>query len=802
MHDLSQDVRYALRSMFHNPGFTATVVLVLALGIGANSMLFGIVDAVLLRPLPYPEPDRIVSISMMTESGKSIGRLDDPTAQLLAGSSLRNFDAVAISNGTGANLAGGRTPERIAGALTSANFFAVMGVAPALGRTFTSDELRASGPPAVILGNDLWKRDFGGDPSLVGRVVKLDDLSYTVVGVMPEGYDYPNHAEYWLPLPPSEPMGGDGYMYVDVIGRLRAGVSVENGASELQAIRRLHSDELPPSLQSTRLHAMTLHERAYGDLRPALLILFSTVGCVLLIACANVANLLLARAAVRRREFALRTALGATTTRLMRQVLVESAIFSLLGGVFGLALPLYGIPLLTAVGPEQLRSVPDIALNGEVLLFTLAVSLGTGLLFGSAPAIALASGDVQGALRNGGTMLLGRSGRVGPRRVLVAAELALAVVLLTGAGLLVRSFVNFRGIDPGFDADGVLTATISVPDARYQSAAAQEAFFRELLSRTRAIPGVERAALSAITPLAGFNMTRKFGPNADSPIGAALPQFAVSTVGTEYFSVFGVGVLAGREFAERDDARAEPVAIISESLARAAFPGHRAVGERLELGGDESYTIVGVVADARQRPAQAVPLPTLYRPRLQSGPSTYSHISLRTREGTDPLTLVPALRAALQAVDPTQPLSRITTMDAVLSESIAPRRFNVLLLGSFAALACVLAAVGLYGVIAFLVAQRTREIGLRMALGAEATQIVLAVLRQGLLVAAAGVAVGITAALALSRIVEGMLFEVTAHDPFVFVAVPLLLLTVAALAIVVPARRASRVDPATALRAE
>lgn len=486
----------------------------------------------------------------------------------------------------------------------------------------------------------------------------------------------------------------------------------------------------------------------------------------------------------------------------MRQVLVESVLLALLGGALGLVLPVYGMPLLAALGPGDLRSVPDIAVNGGVLLFTLVVSLGTGVLFGSAPAIALASGDVQIALRNGGTTLLGEGGRTGPRRVLVAAELALAVVLLTGAGLLVKSFINFRGVDPGFTAEGVLTATVTLPETRYESAAVQEQFFRDLIARARAIPGVESAALSSVTPLGGFNMTRRSGPKSNSPIQLAVPHYAVSTVGTKYFAVFGIPVLAGREFAEQDDSRAEPVVIISESMARAAFPGRRAVGKRLELGGDESYTVVGVVADARQLPAQAVPLPTMYRPRLQSGPSMYGHISLRTRDGTDPLALVPALRAALHGVDTTQPLSHVTTMDARLSESIAPRRFNVLLLGSFAALACVLAAVGLYGVIAFLVAQRTREIGLRMALGAEARQIVLAVLRQGLLVASAGVAVGMAASLALSRIVEGMLFDVTAHDPIVFVAVPLLLLGVAVLAIALPARRASRVDPAMALRGE
>lgn len=802
MHGFSQDIRYAARSIRRSPGFTATVVLVLALGIGANSTLFAIVNAVLLRPLPFPESGRILSLSMASGDGSDIGRLDEPTAQLLSRSRLRQFDAIAFSNGTGANLTGGGAPERVTGARISSGFFDVMQVAPALGRTFAQEELVSGGPPVVILGDGLWKRDFGADPRVVGRVVELDDVSYTVVGIMPPGYDYPDDAEYWLPLPSTAQIEGDGYFFVDAIGRLKSGVTLESAVAELEAIRRRHATQLPAGLRDTRLRAMTLHERAYGELRPVLLILLGTVGCVLLIACANVANLLLARATIRRREFSLRTALGAATSRLVQQLLLESAMLALLGGALGLLFPLYGLQLLSVIGPRDLQTVPGISVNADVLLFTLVVSLATGLIFGTAPALALVRGNVHDDLRSGGGTLHGGGGRTGPRQALVAAELSLAVVLLVGAGLLIRSFANFRGVDPGFRPGGVLTATINLPAVRYASSASREEFFRDLLSRSRAIPGVEAAALSGVTPLGGFQITRRLAPRDGAAAQAALPQFAMASVGTDYFAVFGVPLLAGREFTEGDVAGSVQVAIISRSMARAAFPGRGAVGERLEIGDDESYVIVGVAADARQLPSRATPMPMLYTSQLQSEAPRYSHISIRARSGTDPVSLVPALRAALHTVDATQPLSDITTMESLLSQSMTPRRFNMLLVGSFAVLACALAAVGLYGVIAYLVAERTREIGLRMALGAESRQLVLTVLRQGMQLVLIGVGVGVFGSLALSRLLDGMLFQVAADDPLVLIAVPLLLLAVAALAVVIPARRASRVDPLIALRAE
>jgi putative ABC transport system permease protein len=802
MTALAQDLRYALRQLRKNAGFSVIVVLMLALGIGANSALFGIVNAVLLRPLPYPTADRIVSISLVAK-GNDMERIDDPTVQVLLQEQPRLFTALAASNGTGANFAGGAAPERVSGARISANFFRVMGMAPALGRSFATEELQRDGPPVVILGHGLWARDFGSDPRILGQAVKLDDKSYTVVGVMPAGFRYPDQAEYWLPLTPLPSVGGGGHFFVDMVGRLAPGVSVDAARAELMALRRTHAAELPAALQDTQLRVMSLHERMYGDLRPALLILLGTVGCVLLIACANVANLLLARAASRRKELALRAALGASRTRLVRQLTVESLVLAILGGACGLLLPVYGLHLFASFGPRSLTSVPGIAVDGRVLAFTLGVSVLTGLLFGLAPALTISHGDLHDALKDGGTRMAWSVARGSPRRVLVTAELAIAMVLLIGAGLLAKSFVRFHAIDPGFHAAGVLTADLALPSARYPDSISQTAFYRRVLERVRALPGVEAAALTQTTPLGGFYMSATL-PSASGG-GAApgdAPRYAMTPVGTEYFRTFGIPLRAGREFTDADDRSALPAAVISESMARIVFGHEPAVGKQLTLGGDEHYTVVGVAADVRQLPSVATPLPAVYTALRQAGSSTYRRIALRARAGSDPLALAPAVRQVVRSVDPEQPISSVRTMEERLADSMAPRRFNALLLGAFAVLALLLAASGLYGLIAYLVAQRTHEIGVRMALGAERRDVLALVLRQGLTLTLGGVVVGFVAAFALTRLLASMLFDVTTTDPVIFVVVPLVLIAVAVMATLLPARRAARVDPMIALRAE
>lgn len=794
MNDLLLDVRDAARSMRRSPWFTATVVAILALGIGANTAIFGLVNAVLIRPLPYPHSERIVSIASAGGGGEVI---DVQTVRALIDAPSRSFDALAAYLPAGANLTGGDAPERVGGGSVSERFFQVMGVHPVMGREFSRNELADSLARVVIIGDGLWKRDFGSDPEILGRSVKLDGTSYVVIGVMPAGFSYPRGAEYWLPisLPMPEP---NSMYYASLLGRLRPDVPLEAARSEFAALQRAHASELPDDYEANPVSMVSLHERIYGDLRPALLILLGAVGCVLLIASANVANLLLARAARQRRDLAVRSALGAGRARLVRQLLIESGLLSLLGGVIGVVIAINVLDVFAAAAPARLLRVPGVALDGRVLLFTLGVSLLTGLLFGLAPALSVARSNINDVLKDGGSRRFA-GGAAAPRRVLVVAELAIAVTLLIGAALLVKSFVRFRSIDSGFRADDILRARIPLPEARYSNPPLIESFYRDVLARVRAIPGVESAALSDIEPLGGSVMMRTATTDSTGVVRRS-PMIAKGIVGTDYFRTYGVPLLAGRDFTDADGASAPRVAVINEALARYLFPGKPAVGEQISLGANSPYTVVGVVADVRMNAPRPNSPPAIYFPMAQRDLVSIATISIRAR--SDPLSLVPALRAAVRSVDPDQPISGVTTMEAELADFMAPRRFNALLLGSFAALALALAVLGLYGVISYVVAQRTREIGIRMALGAERRDVVRAVLRQGMAVALGGVLLGVAAALALTKVIAGLLFNVASRDPVVFAAVPLLLLGVAALATLLPARRASRVDPVIALRAE
>ncbi len=794
MNDLLLDVRDAARSLKRNPWFTATVVAILALGIGANTAIFGLVNAVLIRPLPYPSSERIVSIASAGGGGEVI---DVQTVRALIDAPTRSFDAMAAYTPDGANLTGGDEPERVSGGSVSQRFFQVMGVHPALGREFSRDEVADSLARVVILGDGIWKRDFGSDPEILGRSVKLDGSSYVVIGVMPAGFSYPGGAEYWLPisLPMPEP---NSRFYAYFLGRLRPDVSLEAARSEFAVLQRAHAAALSEDYDTNSISIVSLHERIYGDLRPALLILLGAVGCVLLIASANVANLLLARAARQRRDLAVRSALGAGRARLVRQLLIESSLLALFGGVIGVVMAINVLDVFAAAAPARLLRVPGVALDGRVLLFTLGVSLLTGLLFGLAPALSVARSNINDVLKDGGSRRFA-GGAAAPRRVFVVAELAIAVTLLIGAALLVKSFVRFRNIDSGFRADDILRAGIALPSARYSNPALIESFFRDALARVRAIPGVESAALSDIAPLGGSRMVKTVTTDSTGAVKRS-PMIAIGTVGTDYFRTYGVPLLSGRDFTDADGPTAPRVAVINEALARYLFAERPAVGEQISLGAHSPYTVVGIVADVRMSAPRPNSPPAVYFPLAQGDPSGVASISIRAR--SDPLALVPALRAAVRSVDPDQPIASVTTMDAELAEFMAPRRFNALLLGSFAALALALAVLGLYGVISYVVTQRTREIGIRMALGAERRDVVRAVLRQGMGVALGGVLLGVAAALALTKVIAGLLFNVPSRDPVVFAAVPLLLLGVAALATLLPARRASRVDPVTALRAE
>jgi putative ABC transport system permease protein len=800
MHTLWQDLTYSLRTLRQAPGFTLAVVLTLALGIGANSALFSLVNAALLRPLPYPESERVVSIAS-THRGDDMQVADEPSIALWR-ERTRTLEALAAYQPSGANFSGGGEPERLAGASVTPEFFRVLGVHPGHGRGFLEEEGREGGERVVILGDALWRRSFNANPAILGRVVQLDGQPRTVVGVMPPGFDFPSRAEFWLPFHlPHFAAEGNSFFYDFAIGRLRAGIAPEVAQAELVELRRTAGEAFPASLQAPEVGArvISLRERQHGDLRPALLVLLAGVGCVLLIACANVANLLLARATSRRREFAVRAALGASRGRLVLQLLTEGLILSLAGGLLGLLIPLYALDLFVALGPAELARVPGIAVDRIVLGFTLAASLLTGLLFGLAPALSAARTNLQETLKAGLPGAAG--GRSRTRQVLVAAQLALALVLLIGAGLFARSFLSYRGVDPGFSAEGVLTAKVSLPHTRYPDDDARRAFHQAVLEGMHALPGVEAATVTGVFPLGGFNMTTRFTPPAAD--STASRWIATSRVGVGYFATFGISLLAGRDFDDRDQPGAPPVVILSESMAHLAFPDHatvaEVVGEVWEWRGT-TYTVAGVVGEVRQRAGVVQGYPVFFTPIAQAGSSPTAVLALRTR--LDPRTLAPALGQVVRAVDPEQPIYGVRTMEQELAREIAPRRFSATLLGSFAALALLLAGTGLYALIAYLVAQRTRELGIRVALGAGRGAVLRLVLREGVVLVLAGVALGLAGAFALTRVVASLLFGVTTTDPATFVVVPLALAAVALLASWVPARRAAGVDPMVALRAE
>ncbi|OFW06578.1 MAG: hypothetical protein A3H96_12995 [Acidobacteria bacterium RIFCSPLOWO2_02_FULL_67_36] len=793
---LIQDARYGWRQLRRTPVFTLATVTTLTLTIGATSALFAIANAVLLRPLPYPRSDRIVSISIV-QQGTDTRLMDEPTARLALESALPSFESLALYNTTGANFSGAGQPEVVAGVRVSLRFFEVMRVQPALGRVFAPDEMQAGGPPAVLLSDSLWARAFGRSPDVLNREVTLDDRSYRVVGVMPPGFGFPARRDFWLPLVPRS-MASGGFFYVSFVGRLRDGASSATGRDDLVSLRRSRVSALPARARESNLRVMTLHQRLYGDFRAPLALLFGAVMCVLLIGCANVANLLLARAAVRRQELALRMALGASHVRLVRQLLVESVLLAFLGAVPGLALVRYSLRAFVRFGPVELARIPGIALDTHVLLFMVGVTLGVGLFFGVAPAVSAGRADPQEPLKGAGRSSDG--GRSRPRRILVTLEVAAAVVVMIGAALLAKSLVRFHAVDRGFHADSVITASLTLPRPRYAEAAARRAFFDAVIERIRALPAVESAAVPS--SLSHLVMTMPWPPGAKTglPSSESSP-IGIAEVGSANFRTFGIPIHSGRECGD-EGATGAGSAVINDRMARRAFPGRSALGQQLNLAAEGTFTVVGVAADVRQLLSNDVPLPMVFICADRRDAPTHALIAVRVRGDTDPAALAPALREAVVAVDPSQPIANVTTVRQMLDDSVSSRRFDTLLFGSFGALAFALAIFGLYGVTAYLVAQRTREFGLRIALGADRATVLRLVLRQGLAPAASGLLLGLLASVALTRLLRTLLYEVDVLDAGVFAAVAVTLALVSVLAAAVPARRAMRVDPAVALRCE
>jgi putative ABC transport system permease protein len=810
MGTLWQDVRFGFRMMMKKPGVTIIAVLALALGIGANTAIFSVVNAMVLRPLPYKEPSRLVFVFW---NAPKLTTEDMPaSAPDFVDWREQNhvFESMAGISGESFNLTGTGEPERLQGASVSADLFPLLGVGAARGRTFTAEEEQQGRNRVAVLGYELWQRRFGSDPNLIGKTISLNNESYTVVGVMPHDFHFPEGVEkidLWVPLsfkPEIADKRGHRFMYV--IGRLKPGVTFEQAEADMKALGARIAEEHPDTNTDWNVKLQSLQDAITEDVSTALFVLLGAVGFVLLIACANVANLQLARAAARQREVAIRLAVGASRRRLIRQFLIESTLLAAVGGTFGLLLAFWGIDAIRAVLPEDAPRMEQIAIDVAVLIFTVSVSLATGVLLGLVPALQATKPDLVEALKEGSKSLAGSRHRNRVRSLLVVVEVALALVLLIGAGLMMKSFWHLRAVRPGFDSHNLVTMQITLPEAKYEEGQEQVNFFNTMLERVRAIPGVQSAGFSTDPPLTD-DSRGDLTIEGQTPLAYGEEQTAsYGSVSPGYFNAMGIPVIKGRPFTEEDREGSTPVVIISAAFAKRYFPGvDDPVGKRLKQGGLEDedspwMTVVGVVGDVHHYGLSEEVSSEMYMPFAQQ-PEPEVSLVVRS-QGVSPLALLPAIRNEVKAVDKDQPIFGVETMEHLLSESVASQRLSVTLLGLFAGLAFLLACVGIYGVISYTVTQRTHEIGVRIALGASGTDILRLVVGQGMRMVAVGLILGLVASFALTRVMESLLFNVSARDPWTFVLVSSLLGAVAFFASFIPARRATRVDPMVALRYE
>jgi putative ABC transport system permease protein len=808
-----QDVRYGFRVLSKSPGFTIVAVFVTALGIGANTAIFSVVNAVLLRPLPFKEPDRLVLVR------EHLPKLYGPPVNLSGAEFLdyregsNVFSQTAGFTDSKVNLTGAGEPQRVQAARVSASFFPTLGVAPALGRNFSAEEDQPGRNDVVILSNALWRGQFGGDPSIVGQTVRMDGRPFTVVGVMPPSFEFPYRdelmdaeAELWVPLALTdrEKQGRADSFDFRFVGRLKPGVTLAQAQADIGTIaarmRREHPDVYSGNLEMTA-SVVPLKEKIVGRVRPLLLILFGAVGLVLLISCANVANLLLARAAARQKEIALRSVLGAGSLRLVRQLLTESLLLALLSGAFGLLIAVWAVALIVRFGPRDVPRLQDVGLDTTVLVFTLLASLLTGVLFGIAPAIHGARLNLSDALKQTAGRASGGRESKRLRGLLVVFETAAAVVLLVSAGLLVNSFVRLMRVPPGFDPEGVIVARTALPATRYPKEEQNKAAYRQILARLAATPGVKSAGVATYLPLAG---DWGIGFRVEGAGEGEFHSADGTWVSNDYLGTMGIRLLKGRGFTDDDREDTPPVVIVNETLARTYFPGGEAVGKRVQWGGwpgAQWLTVVGVVNDVKVSALDAATQPMIYMPIFQI-PRARPNVIFVARTDSSPAALAASMREAITSVDRELPAYDIRTMNDVVSESVAQRRFSTVLLSVFGATALLLAAVGVFGVMSYTVTQRTQEIGIRMALGARGRDVLRMVVGQGMRLGLAGVAVGVVAALGLTRLLAGLLFGVRPSDPLTFAAAALVITAVALLACYVPARRATKVDPTVALRYE
>jgi len=812
MNNFLQDLRYGLRVLAKSPGFTFVAILTLALGVGANTAIFSVVNTVLLRPLPYKDPDRLV---MIWESSKARG-LDRSQASPVTFTDWREqtqlFESIAGWWYPRINLTGGDgEPEQVRTIDVTDRFFYVLGAQPLLGRTFLPGEDRPGGERIAVIGYGLWQRRFGSDPGVIGQTVALDGSAFTVIGVMPQGFKYPEETEVWCPLGWDPARHSRNARFFEVVARLNPGVSLATAQAEMSALSRRIAEEYPQSNADWGVSVVSLHDQIVGNYQTSLWIMLGAVGFVLLIACANVANLLLARAEAREKEVCIRLALGAGRIRLIRQFLVESFLLTLAGSAIGLALAYFGGNLLMRINPVKIPNLDTVTLSGRVLLFTLGIAMLTGVVFGLVPALHASRTDLNKTLKEGGRDSKSSSGGRRTRSALVIAEIAVALVLLVGAGLMLRSLFQLQQIDTGFNSDNVLTFNLQLPRAGYQEWRKVSEFYSQLLDRIETLPGVRSADATGFLPLESgwrieFQVAGRQASTADEQIRVQYHQ-----VSPGYFKTLGIPLIAGSEFQKEEDATRPGVAIISQTLARQFFPDEDPVGKRVSniargIGPLARYLpqaneaeIVGVVGDVSNNGIKAAPEMAIYFPQAQFA---YRSMNIVVRTQSNPMAMIGAIQKEVWSLDSNLPVSNPMPLEQTLSDSIAPQRFTLTLLGLFAALSLVLAGVGIYGVMSYTTAQRTREIGVRMALGASRSDITSLVMRQVVTLASTGVAIGLGGAFALTRLMSSLIFGVSATDPLAFASVAVLLAAVALLAGYIPAYRATKVDPMTALRYE
>ncbi len=817
MSTLGHDLRYAWRALRRTPGFTIAAVAALALGIGATTTIFTVVNGVLLRPLQYEAPDRLANIwNDLGEGAQSLPAVSPLDFRDYKQRSRTFEDFAAAAEGNVANLRGNLTgdgePERADIVTVTANFLPLLGVRPMLGRQFLPEEEVVNGPHVVMLSHRLWQRRFAGDPAQVGKTIQIDGVAHEVVGILPRDFSLqlpaeafqvtdgdlwaPIQFDYGTPLPRN-------LTFFTVFGRLATGVTFDQAQAEMDLIAQQFRSEFKEHAASNlRIRAVPLHYDVVKHARPALLILLGAVAMVLLIACANVANLLLVRGTTRRAEFALRTALGASRGAMVRQVLTESLLLALAGGTLGLGITVAALAVLRRLHPANLPRLADIQLDATVLGFTAAICAATAVLFGLLPALRAAATDPQEHLKAGG-----RGGSVGDRRrarnLLIVAEVALSVVLLVGAGLLIRSFLALQRVDPGYDAGDVLTFELSMPFGKYQGGAARRAFFRDLTGRLEALPGVTTVGIVSQLPLTGSGPLSPFAYNEETARKFESVTADGRQISPEYFEVMDAQLLAGRTFTYQDSAGTPPVIIIDETLAKLAWPEENAVGKQLQLaptGEQNAFSeVVGVVEHMRQHDLTRDILHQIYYPIGQGTPTVMTYV---VETALDPVSLVPTVRQTVESMDPDLPVSRLTPMNTYLSEGRAQARFSLVLMTVLGAVALVLTAVGVFGVISYSVSQRTREFGIRLALGEDPRQTKLSVVLSGMRLVVMSIGIGLVGSLVVTRLIAGLLYQVRPADPITFAGIGLLLAAVALLACYLPARRATRVDPALTLRSE